>query len=94
MPGLQYPRETPVGGYSYAHFNAASTGEAVGDNTPKVLHAVTINSPGSGGTVTIYDGQSTAGTVVAAISLDVRCPGGLFIVITGATPPDITISYL
>jgi len=97
------PRETPVAGYRYFHVAANSTGEPVGDANPKVLHAVTINASGTTETITIYDGISTSGAVIAVITTpvagqtytyDVRADGGLFVVVAGGAVGDYTISYL
>lgn len=101
MANAQYPRVSPVGAYRYAHQAATTAGLAIGDSSPKVLHAVTINNAGSGATITLYDGQSTGGAVIAVITpvagatyaFDVQAPNGLFLVVAATTAPDLTISY-
>jgi len=79
---------------------AASTLVKTGAGT---LKSVTVNAKGTvASTVTVYDGTSAAGTVIAVIdslnnvgsfAFDVGFATGLFIVTTGTVAPDITVSY-
>ena len=66
------------------------------------LHTVTINTKGgSSNLLTLYDGTSTGGTVIAAIDTtsavgtlkyDVQFLAGLFAVLATGTEADITIT--
>ena len=99
---VPYPRVAPIGAYAYRHQAALTAGVAVGAAGARVLHAVTVNAAGSGVTLTLYDGSSTSGAVIAAITpvagatyrFDVQAPNGLFLVVAGTTSGDYTISFL
>jgi len=68
-----------------------------------MLHLITVNKKGTvSSTVTVYDGLTNAGTVIAIIDslnlygtflFDVYFTTGLTIVTTGTVAPNITISY-
>jgi len=68
-----------------------------------VLHSVIINTAGSGAaTITLYDGTNASGTKIATLNTSVSpfvatygaaFTTGLFIVVTGTTSGDITITY-
>jgi hypothetical protein len=65
------------------------------------LVALNVNTAGLTSTVTFYDGTSTAGRKLGGFStlalgrleLNLLFTTGLFWVITGGTPADITVSY-
>lgn len=68
----------------------------------KFLLSVTVNTKGgTGNTLTIYDGISTSGDVIAIIDTatslgtflyDIACLVGLHVVLAGGTPADLTLS--
>lgn len=88
-------------GYSYAHISTNAT--TVVKSGAGSLHSITINSKGASANIaTIYDGISTAGTVVGIIDTtaasqnflyDVALTAGLTIVTSTGTAADITVSY-
>lgn len=99
------------GNKAYLHVNTATAGAIISRNPGAIFGGITINTPASAATssvLTIYDGQSTAGRVIAAINVqntnipgaeyNVVAPSGLFYtyVQTGAvtTVGDFTIEYL
>lgn len=83
---------------SYAHFNEATTGALV-KNGSGIIHSVNIGDPGSGMSVTVYDGTSASGDVIGVFKvagsyvLDVAFSSGLFVVITASSPGDVCIAY-
>ena len=91
---------TTVASFYYAHLNASGTTTL--KSGAGRLGRVTVNNPGTGASITLYDNTSGSGTVIAAISglstigsfiYDVQFSTGLTIVIAGTTPPDVTVSY-
>lgn len=93
-----------TGAYTYKHLaGAASTLIKTGAGT---LHGVVLNTPAVSGSLTLYDGTSAAGAVIAIITLpatlagegpaaalyDVAFTTGLFAVVAAAL--DITLSYI
>ena len=88
--------------YSYFHIATTTAGTLVKSGAT-MLHTVTINSPGTISVLTIYDGTSTSGNVVAVVNTVVSIPltltfdsnmaTGLFVKSTATLPPDITVSY-
>lgn len=87
-------------GYNYAHATTAQAGTILSPASC-ILHSVTINTPAAQ-TLTLYDGTSASGTVIAAITnlttispnallYDVQCKNGLFLVSTGTG--DITVTF-
>ena len=88
---------------SYANLKGGTTtGQLIKTGEGK-LYSVTFNTATAGGVVTIYDGLSTSGVVIATITVpaspqlttsfyDVFFSTGLFVVIASQTE-DITISY-
>lgn len=70
------------------------------------LGKLVINQPGSGVTITLYNGHPSlypdAGTAfavltpaaVTSIAFDCSVPKGLFYTVTGGTPGDYTLTYL
>ena len=90
--------------FNYTHINANTTGTQVGPASANVtLHAVTINSKGAtANLLTIYDGTSTGGTVIAVVDTtvtfgtlvyDVVTTNGIFVVLAAGTAADLTISW-
>jgi hypothetical protein len=86
--------------YFSTHLSANTAGTAVTAG-PGVLHSVVVNTAGATDTTTLYDGTSTAGTVLAVLSevagsyiYDIAFETGLFVAIAGTTAPDLTITYL
>lgn len=87
----------------YKHIAALSTGASI-KATPGTLHTITINTKGAtSNLLTVYDGTSTAGTVIAAVdttvtygtlTFDVDFTVGLFYVLAAGTAADITVAYV
>jgi hypothetical protein len=87
--------------FSYSNINTNTTTTIKSGSG--VLHSITINTPGSDSTATIYDNTIGSGTTIATIKTDsstitllydVNFSTGLTIVTTGTTAADITVSYL
>lgn len=93
-----------VGNNEYTHISANTAGVQVGPAGTIRLHAVNINTKGAASNVlTLYDGTSTAGTVVAAFDTtvsfgtfqyNITVKVGLFAVLATGTPADLTISWV
>jgi hypothetical protein len=91
------------GNNQYTHISANTTGVQVGPVGTITLHTVSINTKGAtSNLLTIYDGTSTSGTVVAAydttaqvasVNLDVTLQVGMFVVLAAGTAADITLSW-
>lgn len=89
-----------TGGYTYTHI-ASNTTTVVKSGTG-VLHIVTINTPGTADTATIYDNTAGSGTVMAVINdastsaetltYDITFNTGCTIVTTGTTSADISVA--
>lgn len=88
--------------YNYANL-AATTGGTLLRTGPGVLHTITFNKPIATSVLTIYDGLTTGGTVIAIITIpaspntptmiyDVAFNTGLFVVLATANM-DVTISW-
>ena len=83
----------------YVHLN--SNGTTVIKTGPGVFHTLTVNTIGATDTVTVYDGTSVSGAVIAKTDsalettfiFDVAFYTGLTVVLAGTTPADITVSY-
>jgi len=84
----------------HKHVNSVSSGLIVGANGSCELWTVNINNGASGAVLTIYDGISTAGDVVAMIDASSKsshsylayCNKGLFFDLATANA-DVTICY-
>lgn len=86
--------------FNYHHYNALTAGTAVAPQ-PGMLYGVTINSKGATANIlTLYDGTSTSGTVIAVIDTTanvgtlfykVEYLVGLYIAIATGTSADVTI---
>lgn len=87
------------GSYSYAHFGVTTTGTLVKSGAG-TLHAVNIGDAGSAMVATLYDGTSTAGTIIGVFKVagsyqfDVAFNTGLYVVISATTMGDVSIAYL
>lgn len=68
------------------------------------LHTITISADSTANTITVYDGTSTSGTVVAEVitqsntqaatlTFDIQLQTGLFVVVSGGTTPAVTVTY-
>lgn len=94
-----YVEARRLGSYSFQHFSATTAGTLV-KSGPGMLHAVNIGDAGSGMAVSVYDGTSTAGTLIGvfkqagSFQFDVAFNTGLFVVISATTMGDVCISYL
>jgi hypothetical protein len=91
------------GNNQYTHVNGLTAGTQIGPTGSIRLHAVSVNTKGAtSNLLTIYDGVSTAGTVVAVIDttaqpvtlvFDVSLLVGLFIVLAAGTAADLTFAW-
>ena len=92
----------PVNVGNYKNFSAITTGTLVSLNNG-VLYSLTLNNPVSTSVITLYDGTSTAGTVIATITVNAstqpstlfyntQFTNGLFVVAATAAS-NFTISY-
>lgn len=69
-----------------------------------VFYGVNVNTAGVGSTVSAYDGTSTAGIPLGTFSttavgfsgslMGLDYMTGLFLVVTGGTPANVTVSYI
>lgn len=86
--------------WKHSRINTATT--TVVKSGAGVLHTITVGTGGAGSTATVYDNTAGSGTVIAALTtatqisltLDVGFSTGLTVVTVGATPPDLTVSYV
>lgn len=91
---------------NFAYENITTAASTLVKTGTGVLHGITINTPVSSSSITIYDGTSASGTKIGTITLgstindsgqrmlleyDVVFGVGLFIVTTGTN--DLTVSY-
>ncbi|MEJ0017533.1 MAG: hypothetical protein WDN25_13400 [Acetobacteraceae bacterium] len=81
---------------------AANTAGDAAKTGAGVLAGLTINTAGATSTATLYDGTSTAGTKLATINTtavgsinfnNIAFATGLFVVLAGGTPADVTVVY-
>ena len=91
---------SPTGG-GFANIVGANAGVAL-KNAAGVLRGLTVNTAGTGSTLVLYDGTSTAGIKIGTFStvaqanfagLNIRFATGLFAVATG-TVADVTLSFV
>lgn len=102
MPDFTFQPQRTFEGYSFKHLAANAT--TVVKTGSGVVSAVLLNTiGGSSNTLTLYDGLSASGTVIAIIGTTVaaaRFPigvlfvTGLTVVIATGTAADVTIVYL
>jgi hypothetical protein len=88
---------------SFSYRNLSATGTVTVKSGAGVLHTVNLNTlAGVASSVTLYDSTSASGTKIGTINAltvfgpqiyDVAFTNGLTVVVTGLTPPDLTISY-
>jgi hypothetical protein len=82
--------------------NAASAAGAAA--IAGILHSITFSADSTATTVTVYDGTSTSGAVLAKIVtptatvpvtllFDLQAQVGLFVAVAGATTPNINFSF-
>jgi hypothetical protein len=94
------------GNKPFLHVSALTTaaGLMVSPSSGAVLGSVVINTIGSGGNVlTIYDGQSTSGRVIAVVDTtkntasdldyDIVAPSGLWYTLLTGVAADLTIMF-
>lgn len=90
-------------GYSSARINTQTT-TTLSTKGPGILHSVILNTPASGTTITIYDGNASTGRVIAFITLpeanqvrslvyDAEYLNGLTVV-TAVANSDITVTFI
>lgn len=92
----------PFAGASHKNYAANTAGNLVKAGQG-VFYGLTINTAGVGSTATIYDGPDTGGVKIGTYSTTAQGavalpPGftftsGLFVVLAGGTPADVTIAY-
>ena len=95
---LQSVTNTLLSGYTGYNYVANTVGTAV-KASAGVLGGISINTAGVTSTATLYEGTSTGGTKLATISTTaqgslsygIAFSTGLFMVLTGAAPADITV---
>lgn len=85
----------------YTHI-AANGNTSIANVT--ALESVVVNTAGSAWTLTVYDGTSAAGAVIAVINASnqgnflyhdvVPASGNIFVVAAGTTPGDATVSTI
>ena len=86
-------------GSNYTHFDAATAGTLV-KTGPGVLGKAVIGDVGTTQVVTLRDGLTVAGPVIAVLknagSFDFECAfdTGLFVVITAGAAGDVTVGWL
>jgi hypothetical protein len=85
---------------------AQAASNAAAPNISGVLHTITVSADNTANVITVYDGTSTAGEVIAKVTcattvvpqtftFDVQALVGLFIVISGVTGTGgITVTYI
>lgn len=87
-------------GFSYKHLATAAT--TVVKALPGRLQAVVVNAPGTTSSVSVYDGLTAGGALIAAVSgftaptrlqFEVQCKVGITVVIAGSPAPDVTILF-
>ena len=86
--------------FNYAHDSAGTAGVLLVTG-PGVVQQVNINTAGTASTLTLYDGLTAGGTVMAVINTaslrNLQFVGefatGLFYVASTVTPADLTITY-
>lgn len=90
-------------GYSYSRITTQAT-TTLRTTGPGILHSITLNTPASGTTITVYDGDASTGTIIALITLpeanqvrsityDAAYTNGLTVV-TGVANSDITVTFI
>lgn len=89
--------------FQYTHIAANTAGVQVGPAGTIKLHAIAVNTKGAtANLLTVYDGTSTAGTVVAIIdttaqpvtlTFDTVLNTGMFIVLAAGTAADLTFAW-
>lgn len=109
MAGFPNNQSNPAGAIpvyiaatSFANLTAITAGTQLKTGAG-VLHSVIVNDDGTGSaTIVLYDGTSTAGTKIATLGTatsqftafyGVAFNTGLFVVVTGTTPGDLTVTY-
>ena|ERR1700728_3901559 len=107
---MVYPTSTPYSGQPinvglYSNFTTTTTGTLI-KTGEGVLYGITFNGPAATGVVSIYDGTSAGGTLIATITVPATpqvfnwgpnnggfyFQTGLFIVIATAAQ-NLTVSY-
>lgn len=84
-----------------AYNNAANTAGVQVKSGAGVLGGISVNTAGLTSSATLYDGTNTSGTKLGTFStlaqvslpLNLAFATGLFVVLAGGTPADVTIAY-
>ena len=93
----------PTVGASFYNTAADTAGHQIKTGAG-TFYGLSVNTAGLTSTATLYDGASTAGAKIGAFStlaqggpvippIGIAFATGLFLVLTGGTPADVTISY-
>ena len=100
-------------GYSSKVLTANNVGVQLGLVAPSksavptiqgILHSVSFGADATAQTISIYDGTSTAGTLIfqtvttaasqaSNFVLDIQATVGLFLVVAGGTTPNVTVTF-
>ena len=89
--------------FTYKNITLAAPTTTVVKTISGVLHAITFNKPANTGVVSVYDGVSASGTLIATITHADAVPKTLFFdvvfavglcIVTATAAQDITVSYL
>ena len=101
MPAeVEFLPQVMLAGASAYNTAANSAGHQVKSGAG-VLHGVTINTAGLASSATFYDHVGAGGTKLATVSTlaqgsltyDIAFASGLWVVLAGDTPADVTISF-
>lgn len=100
MPQSPIPTTAIPAGYSTRNFASNSAGAQVKTGAG-VLRGINVNTAGLTSAIVLYDGTSTSGTklgsfstlALATVALNWNFSTGLFVVLTGGTPADVTVVY-
>ena len=94
-------QKSTINGNSYANYSATNAGSLIKTGAG-VLRGISVNTAGATATLSLYDGTSAAGAALGvwslnaqynATDLNLQFSTGLFAVITGGTPANLTITY-
>lgn len=95
-----YVEARRIGDYFFAHYNTATAGTLIKAGSG-VLYSINVGDPGSAMEINLYDGTSTSGqlitklkpTVSTSYQFNANLNNGLYVVISGTTVGDVTITY-
>lgn len=88
---------------SHSYLNITTNATTTVKTGSGLLHALALNTRGTGSTITVYDNTAGSGTKIATIDstlsttafiYDVAFKTGLTIVTAGASAADVTVAYI